>query len=74
MSELIFSGNTNDLLAIYDNPPVKQTRLFKVNDEFDTEKGEIIDVTITSSSNNGKHEIFDRLLNKEIEVIVRCKE
>lgn len=73
MVELKFKGNTNDLLLVNDNPPIKQTRLVWLANAIN-ESDEIIDVAITSSSENGKHGIFDKLIGKEIEVVVKYEE
>lgn len=73
MVELKFKGKTDDLLFINDNPPIKQTRLVWLENAIN-ESDEIIDVAITSSSENGKHNIFDKLIGKEIEVVVKYEE
>ena len=73
MVELKFKGKTDDLLLINDNPPIKQTRLVWLENAIN-ESDEIIDVAITSSSENGKHNIFDQLIGKEIEVVVKYEE
>jgi hypothetical protein len=43
---------------------------FEVNADTDIENEEIIDITITSSSMDGKHNEFDDLLGKEMRITV----
>jgi hypothetical protein len=41
-----------------------------VGADTDIENDEIIDITITSSSMDGKHNMFDELLGKEMRITV----
>lgn len=68
--EFTLYGNANDLLYVSDDGKIKSTRLCMVGADTDIENEEIIDITITSSSIDGKHNRFDELLGKEMRITV----
>lgn len=63
-------GKTDDLLFVNADNKIKATRLVMLDEHTNIEESEIIDIAITSVSNNGKHEYFDKLMGKTIKVTV----
>lgn len=71
--ELItFEGKTDDLLTVSqdDTIEMKNTRLLYFGDDKMNEDSEILDILITSTNIKGKHPIFDKMIGKEIKVII----
>ena len=69
-TKFVLEGKTDDLLFVNGNGAIKATRFVRVDENTSIENDEIVDVAITSTSNNGKHELFDSLLGKTIRVTV----
>lgn len=77
MAEIKVKGNTNDLLYVNDEEgvmSVKSTRFIKLPDDMNVYKSEVFDVALTSSSGSGEHPLFDKLLGKELEIIIRYQD
>jgi len=64
-----FRGLTNELLHCNDDGTIKSTEIYNMNGK----NPEILSITITSVNLEGEHQIFDMLLNKELEISVRSK-
>lgn len=64
------TGKTDDLLFVNNQGNVKSTRLVMLDENTSIEDSEVIDVSMTSVSNNGKHPLFDLFLGKEIKITV----
>jgi hypothetical protein len=64
------TGKTDDLLFVNNQGNVKSTRLVMLDENTSIEDSEVIDVSMTSVSNNGKHPLFDSFLGKEIKITV----
>ena len=64
------TGKTDDLLFLNNQGNVKSTRLVMLDENTSIEDSEVIDVSMTSVSNNGKHPLFDSFLGKEIKITV----
>lgn len=69
-TKFVLEGKTNDLLFVNGNGSIKATRLVRVDESTSIENDEIVDVAVTSTSNNGRHELFDGLLGKTIRITV----
>ena len=69
-TKFVLEGKTDDLLFVNGNGSIKATRFVRVDENTSIENDEIVDVAITSTSNNGKHELFDSLLGKTVRVTV----
>ena len=69
-TKFVLEGKTDDLLFVNGNGAIKATRFVRVDENTSIENDEIVDVAITSTSNNGKHELFDSLLGKTVRVTV----
>lgn len=69
-TKFVLEGKTDDLLFVNGNNSIKATRLVMLEEDTVVEDSEIVDVAITSVANNGKHELFDKLLGKTIRVTV----
>ena len=67
---MYFEGNVDDLLYVSDDNKIKLTRLVNIDKDCDPENEEVLDLTLTSSSNNGNHFAFDKCLGKKMRVIV----
>lgn len=67
---LQFKGITNDLLYVHEDGTIKCTRLVNIDETTDPEKDEVLDVCLTSSAPDGKHNIFDAFLDKEITITI----
>lgn len=64
------TGKTDDLLFVNNQGNVKSTRLVMLDENTSIEDSEVIDVSMTSVSNNCKHPLFDSFLGKEIKITV----
>ena len=64
------TGKTDNLLFVNNQGNVKSTRLVMLDENTSIEDSEVIDVSMTSVSNNGKHPLFDSFLGKEIKITV----
>lgn len=64
------TGKTDDLLFVNNQGNVKSTRLVMLDENTSIEDSEVIDASMTSVSNNGKHPLFDSFLGKEIKITV----
>lgn len=63
-----FSGNASDLLV--DEGKLKMTSLVEIDDE----NGSDVRLAIESFNEKGIHEVFDRMLGRNIEITVRIIE
>lgn len=70
MDKLVFEGNTDDLLYISEDNKIKSTRLFLDLADDNADNAEIVDVSITSSSENEVHSTFNALIGKKLKVTV----
>lgn len=73
---LNLEGYANDLLMVNENETMKCTRLIHFDDDLlssvsDNVNEEIVDVCITSTNMYGEHPLFDKLLNKKINITVK---
>lgn len=69
-TKFVLEGKADDLLYVNGNASIKATRFVMIDENTSIENDEIVDVAITSTSNNGKHELFDSLLGKTVRVTV----
>ena len=69
-TKFVLEGKTDDLLFVNGNGSIKATRFVMIDENTSIENDEIVDVSITSTSNNGKHELFDSLLGKTVRITV----
>lgn len=69
-AKFILEGKTDELLFVNANGSIKATRFVRVDENTSVENDEIVDVAITSTSNNGKHELFDKFLGKTVRITV----
>ena len=69
-TKFVLEGKTDDLLFVNGNGSIKATRFVMVDENTSVENDEIVDVAITSTSNHGKHEIFDGLMGKNVRITV----
>lgn len=69
-TKFVLEGKTDDLLFVNGNGSIKATRFVMVDENTSVENDEIVDVAITSTSNHGKHEIFDGLMGKTVRITV----
>lgn len=61
-------GYTDDLLNVSDDGVMVGTRFFiNIGDE-DCKDDEVLDVSIVSTSLNGKHPLFDKLRGKKVRI------
>lgn len=64
------TGNVDDLLTESPDKTMKCANVVYLGENPMDEESEVFHVSITSSAMNGKHEVFDRMLGKEIKVTV----
>lgn len=67
---LEFNGNTDDLLSLSPDGTMKCANFVYLGDDPMDEESEVFHCAITSTSMNGEHEVFDKMLGKEVKVTV----
>ena len=75
MFEKLFEveGNADELLYIDDANGLKTTRFFHMGLDAMDESSEIIDVQVTSTNPMGETPIFDRMMGKNVRIVVEVE-
>jgi hypothetical protein len=66
------TGKTNEMLSVNADGTLKSTCVFYFGDNLMDGDTEVITIEITSANGNGRHPLFDQLLNKDLRIKVEC--
>lgn len=64
-------GGTDELLSVSPDGTMKCANLVYLGDDPMDPDSEVFHISVTSCAMNGEHEVFDRLIGKQIKVIVQ---
>lgn len=67
-------GGTDDLLTVSPDGTMKCANVVYLGDNPMDPESEVFHISVTSCAMNGEHEVFDKMLGKQIKVIVQLNE